>query len=146
MEFGSTILEYMQSWLLQAEHMEFTHEFPSEPTGHNNDIDRPRAMIHSIHNLNVEVMIPDISSTDILDSRTLVSRKCMLQLQDLCSMWKKIMLEKHTDLETGEGIIHPVDQVLDPQLLPVGVEGTNMCCLRSGRVIDLDDNDINVQH
>ena len=135
----------MRSWLSQAERMEFTPEFPPEPIGHADDIDGPRAVIRSINAAKMEVLIPDIRRTDILDSRTLVSRKRTLQLQDLCSMWKKIVLEKHTDRETGEGTIHPVDLLGDPRLLPVGAEGANMRRLRSGRMIDLDDDDINVQ-
>ena len=58
---------------------------------------------------------------------------------------KKIVLEKHTDPETGEDTIHPADLTQDPHLLPVGAEGANMRRLRSGRMIDLDDDDINVQ-
>ena len=125
--------------------MEFIPEFPPEPIGHVDGIDRPWVIIRLVNAAKTEIMIPDIRCTDILDSHTPVSRKHMLQLQDLCSMWKKIVLEKHTNQETGESIIHPVDLLNDPLLLPVGTEGANMRHLQSEQVIDLDDNNINVQ-
>ena len=71
----------------------------------------------------------------------------MTQLFDIVNLWKKIVLDKHTNAETGRrDSIHPVDQ---PHAGPPSLPGPSLPVRlrrhQSGKVIDLDDDEHNVQ-
>ena len=145
---GDTILGYMRSWLYFAERMEFSPEFPPVPPGYNDDVEsRTRFLMETVRSDRTPIDVPDLRRTDILDRRMLVSRKRTTQLFDLASLWKKIVLEKHTDPELGKaGSIHPQDQ---PHSGPPSPPGPSVPArfrrLRSGKVIDLNDDEFSVQ-
>jgi len=145
---GDTILGYMRSWLYKAERMEFSPEFPPVPPDYNDSVEsQARFLMETVRSDRTPVEVPDLRRTDILDRRMLVSRKRTTQMFDLASLWKKIVLEKHTDPELGEtGSIHPSDQ---PHSGPPSPPGPSVPArfrrLRSGKVIDLNDDEFSVQ-
>ena len=145
---GDTILGYMRSWLYRAERMEFSHEFPPEPVGYETDCDpMSRFSMETVRADGSRYYVPDLRRTDILDRRLLVSRKRTQQLSDIVSLWKKIVLEQHTDKESGDtDTIHPLDQ---PSLVGPPSPGPSIPAryrrLRSGRLIDLDNDEYSVQ-
>ena len=145
---GDTILGYMRSWLYQAERMEFSIEFPPEPADYVHDVNASvRFGLKTVDGKRGELYVPDLRRTDILDRRMLVSRKRTTQLFDIVNLWKKIVLDKHTDVETGrQDSIHPADQ---PAAGPPGPPGPSLPArfhrLRSGKVIDLEDDEYSAQ-
>ena len=102
----------MQSWLYRAERMEFSPEFPPEPVGYETDCDpMSRFSMETMWADSTQYYVPDLRRTDILEHCLLVSCKRTQQLSDIVSLWKKIVLEQHTDKESGEvDTIHPQDQ------------------------------------
>jgi len=124
------------------------YKFPLVPPGYNNNVEsRARFLLDTVWSNQTPVSIPNLQCTDILDHRMLVSWKRTTQLPDLTSLWKKIVLEKQIDPEFGDvESIHLLDQPFaGPSSLPGPSVPARFRHLRSGKVIDLSDNEFCVQ-
>ena len=141
---GNTMLDYMRFWLYKAERMEFSKEFPPVPYGWTDDVESSRHVIKTLDVLDTEVLVQDIRRTDILDRRTIVSRKRTFNLFDITSLFKRIVLEKQ-----GEGETQPetILQYPEPQAqLPPSVPDAGIIVKRrkDGKILDLDDESFHV--
>ena len=117
-ELGSTIAGYMRTWLDKAERMEFSPEFPPEPENYGHDVQPgPTMALRTLSDAGIDLWVPDIRKTDILQRRWLVSRRRTKNLFDITGLWKKIVLEQHDEQLIQEGAIRPR---VDPNPQPKG--------------------------
>jgi len=138
----------MWSWLYKAEYMDFSIEFPPILSDYNDNVEsHTRFLMETVQSDQTSVDIPDLRHMDILDRRMLVSHKWTTQLFNLASLWKKIVLKKHTNPELGNAeSIHLLDQPHSGPSSPPGPSiPARFCHLWSGKMINLNNNEFSVQ-
>ncbi|KAI5116747.1 hypothetical protein M0805_008137 [Coniferiporia weirii] len=151
-ELQDNMFGYWREWLARAARGNFNNEFP-KPS--DNDIsplnvDTAATMwSSSIDNNGNIIHYPDVSKTNILDGRVLVSRKRTKNLYDAANLWKFSILSK---LE--EGITEDLVQNLGlksletERLVPAEIAGFNeeqlgeSTRLPSGNIVSNADEDI----
>jgi len=98
-ELGETIFGYWREWLERAKREEFSEEFPRERT-----LSWPARLSDPLMEMVTPFLsrfadgtvehLPDVTKTDILNRRLIVSRKRTQNMFDLTSIWKNIVLKK----------------------------------------------------
>lgn len=106
-ELGDTILNYWRSWLVHAENNNYTVIYPKFSASIGNLSDVPRNLTAALETADGLREMPDIRRTDMLNRRTIVSRKRTRNLFDLTSLWKKIVITRLD--EDAQSSDHSID-------------------------------------
>ncbi|THG97300.1 hypothetical protein EW145_g7645 [Phellinidium pouzarii] len=101
-ELQDNIFGYWREWVERAKRGNFNLEFPRPPVSDSSPLFGSTAPLkwvsYAVDDKGVMSMVPDITKTDILDRRVLVSRKRTKNLFDASNLWKYTVLSR---LEEG---------------------------------------------
>lgn len=123
-ELQDTIFGYWREWIERAKRGEYSSEYPmmdKEVTLELFGTTDPRKWATVVDEDSTRD-IPDITKTDILDRRLLVSKRRNKQLKDVASLWKNIVLSRVDEdtmdnpLVSRSSSIHPMDVVQQEQI------------------------------